>query len=159
MLIPAVNRKEDVYVKFAEILYTEDYWYYVGWAGCHDIPKIEPEDDRWDWISVDKTGEICGFMSYHIDPVTDRVSHFGIISFNHKSIIFAQDFKKKMDELVKEHHTLEWRMIGGNPVKKHYDAFCKKYNGSCHEYHDVCRDLNGKYRNEYVYEIKNNTTT
>jgi hypothetical protein len=44
-------------------------------------------------------------------------------------------------------------MIGGNPVKRHYDKFCAKHNGNRVVLHDVCKDENGNYRDEYIYEI------
>ena len=44
-------------------------------------------------------------------------------------------------------------MIGGNPVEKHYDKFCEKYNGTKHVLKDAIKDKFGKYHNDVIYEI------
>ena len=44
-------------------------------------------------------------------------------------------------------------MVGGNPIKKHYDKFCKKYDGNILKLKDVFKDRNGKYHDDYIYEI------
>jgi hypothetical protein len=58
-----------------------------------------------------------------------------------------------MEELVARYRRIEWRMIGGNPVKKHYDWFCKKHGGNCVKLNQVTRDEAGNYRDVYIYEI------
>ena len=62
---------------------------------------------------------------------------------------------KKMRELVQSHHRVEWRMIGGNPVKRHYDKFCRRYGGNVVKLHEVVKSPSGKYVDEYLYEIVN----
>ena len=44
-------------------------------------------------------------------------------------------------------------MVGGNPVEKHYDKFCKKYNGKKFILTDAVKDKYGKYHNDVIYEI------
>ncbi len=44
-------------------------------------------------------------------------------------------------------------MVGGNPVEKHYDKFCKKHGGNKHILKDSIRDMNGNYRDDIIYEI------
>lgn len=44
-------------------------------------------------------------------------------------------------------------MVGGNTVKKYYDKFCKKYDGNIFKLKDVFKDRNGKYHDDYIYEI------
>ena len=44
-------------------------------------------------------------------------------------------------------------MVGGNPAEKHYDKFCKKYNGKKFIFTDCFKDRNGNYHNDIVYEI------
>jgi hypothetical protein len=58
-----------------------------------------------------------------------------------------------MRELVRSHHRVEWRMIAGNPVKKHYDKFCHRYGGNVVKLHEAVRTPSGKYADEYIYEI------
>lgn len=62
-----------------------------------------------------------------------------------------------MEKLIHEYklHRIEWRVVSGNPVKKHYDKFCKKYNGNIIKLTDVFKDKYGNYRDSYIYEILN----
>ena len=58
-----------------------------------------------------------------------------------------------MEELVSQLHKIEWRMVGGNPVEKHYDKFCFKHNGKKHILKDSIKDADGNYRDDIIYEI------
>lgn len=60
-----------------------------------------------------------------------------------------------MDELVQRFHRVEWRMVGGNPVERHYDKFCEKHDGTKHVLRDAVKDEDGNYRNDIIYEIVN----
>ena len=44
-------------------------------------------------------------------------------------------------------------MVGGNPVEKHYDKFCKKYHGKKFVLTDAIKDRYGKYHDDIIYEI------
>ena len=44
-------------------------------------------------------------------------------------------------------------MVSGNPVEKHYDRFCKRYNGRKFVLTDVFKDRYGNYHNDVIYEI------
>lgn len=48
---------------------------------------------------------------------------------------------------------LHEEMIGGNPVEKHYDKFCKKFNGKKLVLTDAVKDRQGKYHEDVIYEI------
>lgn len=43
--------------------------------------------------------------------------------------------------------------VGGNPVEKHYDKFCKLHNGKKHILKDSIRDKSGNYHDDIIYEI------
>ena len=58
-----------------------------------------------------------------------------------------------MERLVSRYRRVEWRMVGGNPVQKHYDRFCEKFGGNRVVLHQVTKDENGNYRDVYIYEI------
>jgi hypothetical protein len=46
-------------------------------------------------------------------------------------------------------------MIAGNPVKRHYDKFCRRYGGNIVKLHETERGPSGEYVDEYIYEIIN----
>jgi hypothetical protein len=153
VLVPALTMKEEINKAFYEILYTEDFFYYAGYAHCHELSEIKPKDNVYQYAIVDEHRKLLGYFAYTIQD--DAVSNFGLISFDKGNIIVGRDITQKLEELVKTYRRMEWRMIGGNPVKRSYDRFYKKHGGNCVCLHDVCKDLQGNYRDEYIYEIVN----
>ena len=69
------------------------------------------------------------------------------------AIVIGNDLFDELKRLLDIYHRIEWRMISGNPVQKHYDKFCEMFNGVSVVLHDVCKDPNGNYRNEHIYEV------
>jgi hypothetical protein len=171
MLKPAYLYKEQLEKKFAEIMYNDDYFLYMGYAHGHELPKIEPKDNVYQWAivspervtNVDEYGnitepveipeKIIGWFAYQIQPETDTVLNFGLYSFDRGNPVIGLDVYRKMEELIFNHRRIEWRVIGGNPVVKYYDKFCEKYGGNKVTLHSVVKDQNGVYRDEHIYEI------
>lgn len=154
MLKPAILYKDIIEEKFAEQLYSDDFFYYSGYGACNSLPEIKAEDNRYQWAIVSEgTDEVIGYFAYYIDYGTDTVSNFGLYSFKRTGFLIGRDVLNKMEELIKEHRRIEWRMIGGNPVKRSYDKLCEMYHGNCVHLHDVTQDAHGGWHDEYIYEI------
>ena len=139
-------------------MYDNDYFFYMGYAYGHELPNIQPADNIFQWAIVNNKNKVIGWFAYRIQPETDTAYNFGFYSFDRGNPIIGRDIFKKMEDLVKEHHRVEWRMIGDNPVQKHYDKFCEKHNGNRVHLHQVCKDTHGQYHDEYIYEIVKNST-
>lgn len=155
LLVPAILYKDEIEKAFAKDLYTNNYFYYNGYPHCNSLPEINTEDNHYQYAIVDNHEKVIGYLSYKIDDATDTVDCFGLYSFDRGNYIIGKDLFEEMERLVKKYRRIEWKMIGGNPVKKHYDKFCKKHNGHIAVLHDVCKDPDGKYCNVYFYEIIN----
>ena len=172
MLKPAMLYKAELEKKFAEVMYDDDYFLYMGYAHGHELPKIEPRDNVYQWaivretkINIDPLGvfqelrytptkeNVIGYFAYQIQPETDTVYNFGLYSFDRGNPIIGGDVFYKMKELVEKHRRIEWRVIGDNPVIRHYDKFCYMNNGRKVTLHNVTKDHNGIYRDEHIYEI------
>lgn len=153
MLVPAILYKEEIEKAFAKDLYTEKYFYYNGYAHCNGLPEIRTEDNLYQYAMVDSRKKLIGYLSYWVSTTDDCVYNFGLYSFDKGNPIVGKDLFSKMEELVARFHRVEWKMIGGNPVKKHYDRFCTKHNGNVVRLNDVCKDADGNYHDEYIYEI------
>lgn len=154
MLIPAILKKEELERLFAEHIYDDNMFFYNGYSYCNTIPDFTPKENWYKWAIVDGD-TLLGYFAYYIDTFSDTVCRFGLYSFKRSTIIGA-DVYRKMKELISRHHKVEWRMIAGNPVERHYDKFCTRYNGYKTILHDVTKGLDGNYVNEYIYEIINN---
>lgn len=157
MLKPAIVYKDKLEKAFAQEIYSERYFYYTGYAYGFELPNIRAQDEYYQWAIVEPidnfTNKIVGYLAYHIDASTDNVDRFGLYSFDEGNQTVIRDTFNKLEELVNNHHRVEWRVIEGNHAKKGYDAFCDKWLGNRVCLHDVIKGLDGEYRNEYIYEI------
>lgn len=153
MIKPAILYKDELEKKFAECLYTDNFFWYTGCGWCNSLPNLEPCDGDFKYVFVDSKDKIIGYLAYWIDFATDSVSRFGLFSFDRGNPLVGKDLLAKMEELVRDHRRVEWRMIGGNPVQKHYDKFCEKHGGNRVCLHQVTKDIHGRYHDEYIYEI------
>jgi len=158
MLKPAILYKDKLIELFSKEIYTKEYYFYSGYPYYHELPTIEIQDNVFQWAVIDDTqsdDEILGYFAYRIDPHTDNVSNFGLYSFKRGSVKFGIEVFRKMEELIKNHHRIEWRMVEGNKVKRFYDKLVKRYNGYCVYLEDCSKNLEGAYCGEYIYEIVN----
>ena len=157
MLEPAIAYKEELKKLFAREVYSEKYFYYMGYAYGFELPNIELHDCYYQWAVTEKidnfTNKVVGYLAYRVDPQTNNVDRFGLYSFDDGNQTVIKDTYDKLEELIKHHHRVEWRVIDGNHAKRGYDAFCKKHSGNRVCLHDVTKDLNGDYRDEYIYEV------
>ena len=153
MLRPAILYKNEIEKHFAEVMYSDDYFYYTGYAHAHELPKIEPSDNIYQWAIVNSANEAIGWFAYRIDPVNDSVCNFGLCSFDKGNVLIGKDVFEKMEELIAHYRRIEWRVIEGNPVIRSYDRLCKKHNGYKAVLHKITKGPDETYRNEYVYEI------
>lgn len=154
MLVPAILYKEQIKTEFQKRFYTMDMLYETGCNSqwCPDISD-EPEEGVFEYAIINGRGKLIGYLSYQVDYYSSNAYNFGLMSFDRGNPIIGKVLFEKMEELVSTMHRLEWRMIGGNPVERHYDRFCAKYGGAKYILHDSVRDKNGKYHDNVVYEI------
>lgn len=152
MLKPAILFKDEIQRKFAEIMYSEDAFYYNGYAHCNLPIKIEPDECLYQWAICDND-EVVGYMSYRINMYTDSVDRFGLISFDKGNPVVVSDALYQIQQLIKKHRRIEWHCVGGNPAARVYDSICERYNGYKATLHECTRDNDGNFRDSYIYEI------
>ena len=81
------------------------------------------------------------------------------MSFDRWNPLIGQALFEIMNTLINKFklHRIEWYMVSGNPVERHYDKFCEKYNGGKIVLRDTFKDRLGKYHDSITYEIINQT--
>lgn len=152
MLVPAVTKKDELERLFAEKIYSEDYYWYSGDICSNELPQIAATDNIFQYAMLD--GEkVVGYLAYCIESATDTVYDFGLLSFDKRNPVIGRDLFSEIERLVKTHRRIEWRMIGGNPVQRHYDKFCERHGGNVVTLHDVRKGPDGKWHDERIYEI------
>jgi hypothetical protein len=152
MLKPAILYKEELEKKFAELLYTQDYFYYNGYAHCNDLPTIKTEDCYYQYAILDGD-KLVGYLTYYVNMWSDSVERFGLISFEKGNLTVSADVFSKIKEMVRRYRRVEWRCIEGNPVNKVYRKLIERYNGYISTAHKCCVDNDGNYLDNYIYEI------
>lgn len=155
MLVPAILYKNEILTKIQEYNYTEDMMYYSGYLG-NALPSIEDNTsgNLYQYAIVNDC-KLIGYFAYSVNWYSSCVYNFGLFSFDRNNITIGLDIYRELKKIINDYHIhrLEWRMIGGNPVEKHYDKFCQKYHGKKLILTDVLKDRYGKYHNDVIYEI------
>ena len=155
MIVPAILYKDEMRKRFAEHIYTEDMLYYTG---CLEfsLQTINDNDDGncYQYAIVDN-GKLIGYLTYQIDWYASCARCFGLFSFDRNNKTIGLDVYREIRKIINDYriHRLEWRMVGGNPVERHYDRFCKKYHGKKFVLTDAIKDRYGKYHDDIIYEI------
>ena len=155
MLLPAMLYREPLLNGLKKHIYDDEMLFYSGWNGF-TLPEISDEFDGYNYRYAILDGDnVIGYFCYHYDTHSRCLSNFGLYSFDKGNPIIGKDVLREIRRIIKEYkpHRMEWRMIGGNPVEKHYDRFCKRYNGKKFVLTDVIRDRYGNYHNDVIYEI------
>jgi hypothetical protein len=155
MLKPAVLYKEEIQKELAKRNYTEDMIFFTGYLG-NPFERIGEDNngDVYQYAIVEKD-KLIGYFTYQVDWYSSCASRFGLFSFDRNNTTIGLDIYSELKKLINNYHIhrIEWHMISGNPVEKHYDKFCKKYNGKKFVLTDALKDRAGKYHNSVIYEI------
>lgn len=156
MLMPAILYKNEICNNIAMYNYTDDMLNYTGYLG-NSIPNIAKENDGslYQFAIVDNGDKLVGYFTYQVNWYASCAHNFGLFSFEKSNKTIGLDVYKELKKIINNYHIhrLEWRMVGGNPVEKHYDKFCKKYHGNKFVLTDVIKDRYGKYHDDIIYEI------
>ncbi len=155
ILVPAVLYKEEIAREFQKKFYTEDMLFETGSLN-NWIPNIidEPDASTYQFAILDST-KLVGFICYRIDWYSSCASQFGLISFDKGNRIIGLAVYRTMRKLIYEYklHRIEFRMVGGNPVERHYDKMCSHFGGTKHVLKDAIKDRYGRYHDDVIYEI------
>ena len=130
MLVSAALFAGEIIEEMQKRFYTKDMFFASGgiWNWVPDIAEC-PTEDSFQYAIVDGD-RLIGYLGYKVDWYCDAAYNFGLISFDKGNPLIGKDLFAKMEELVNRFHRVEWKMIGGNPVERSYDRFCKKHNGN-----------------------------
>lgn len=156
MLVPAILYKEQIATEFFKRYYTDEMMYYQGWLGSdYAEPTSTPGENNIQYAIVDSDKNLLGYFCYYRDWYSNVVNRFGLFSFSKGNLTIGRDVYAEVSKLLSEVHRFEFRMLGGNPVERHYDKFCATHNGNKYILKDAMRDRHGIYHDDVIYEIIN----
>lgn len=155
MLVPAIIYKDEICKAVMKYKYTDDMIYYTGCLGDSTL-MIDNEDDGslYQYAIIDND-RLIGYFTYAINWYSSCARNFGLFSFDRNNRIVGIDIYRELKKIINDYHIhrIEWRMVGGNPVEKHYDKFCNKYHGKKFVLTDAIKDRFGKFHDDIIYEI------
>lgn len=131
MLDIALNYQEELTKKLRSTWFDDKYKFYEYSSYCSELKLA---DDTWNshqFVSVDTSGNILGYIQYDIDRTTLNCSGLGIINFSDDNLIFGKDVKIAIQDIFEKFHfnKLSFCVVIGNPIEKQYDKLVNKYGG------------------------------
>lgn len=158
MLVPAIIYKNEITTEMSKRMYDESFFLYTGYIGSNpDIVCDNFNGSTYQFAIVDKQ-KLIGYFEYCWNVYCKSVNQFGLISFDSGNKRIGVDVLHEIKKPLHERsvHRIEWRMVGGNPVERHYDNFCRRHGGKKHVLKDALRDKHGNFRDDIIYEIIKN---
>lgn len=156
MLKPAQLYKEKLYEEYVKTWYKPENIFYTGWTG-DSIPEIPDNNyDSHHFVSIDKSDNLIGYISYSVDWVSMNADRFGIISFDKGNILFAKDVYKCICDLFEKYHMnrVSWCAYVENPAIRAYRNFVKKHGGiECGYRRQNAKLQDGKLHDSVEFEI------
>ena len=154
MLKPAILYKKEIEQNILNLAYSDEMFLFTGTLK-YIIPDFEDNNGSLYQYAILDKDKIIGYFTYYIDWYTSSVSNFGLIAFEKGNSNIGINIYREIKRIINEYHIhrIEWRMVGNNPVEKHYNKFCKKYNGNKYILKDALRDKQGLYHDDVIYEI------
>lgn len=156
MLRPAQSYESEIKEKELKCWYDPKYMYYDGYTGNQLTNIGDNSYDRHCFVSVDENDEIVGMISYNISYVNMSVDNFGIISYEHKNVLFMRDVMQAIHDIFNKYHMnrLEWFCFADNPAIKSYRKLIEKYGvRECGYFRKVSRLQDGLLHDSVVFEI------
>lgn len=156
----------DLAIKYREQLQQlmYDTWMnekYKFWNCTNYSEKFELAENTWNYhqfVSVDKDGNVIGYIGYSIDRESDYVCGLNIINFSDNKAVFGCDAGRAIKNIFEKYkfRRLEFSVIIGNPIEKAYDRLVKKYGGRIVGiYEKRVRLIDGRFYDEKLYEVPN----
>ena len=157
MLDLAIKYQEQLSKLFLETRFDENYKYY-NYGSYYN--KTDIDDSTWNYmqyVSIDKKGNIVGYIDYSINRDANKAYSFSMIRFSKQTeMFFMKDVLQVVDDLFMKYnrHKLTFSVIIGNKAEKAYDKFVDKCNGRVvGVYKEEVKLFDGKLYDEKVYEI------
>lgn len=157
MLDLAAKHACDLRLKFSNITFDERFMFYY----MDDYrDEYKPKDSTWnqnEFVSLDREGNIIGFIGYGIHRVDRRAESLHVVNFTLKSNpTFSKDLAQVIDDIFCKFNlrTLTYCVIVDNPACKIWDKFTEHYGGQIvGDYKKIHRLLDNRFYDKRVYQL------
>ncbi len=157
MLVPAIIYKDEIEKRSKYLCYSDEAFYYGDGLGQNYI-HVQDNDDYGELFqyAIVNNDELVGYFRYRIHWYNSCAHCFGLVNLSGKpNSVIGFDLNKEMNKIINQYkvHRIEFRMISGNPVEKHYRKFVNKYHGRIVTLKDAIKDRRGIYHDDLTFEI------
>ena len=156
MLVPAFNYAEELKKKMAATWFDEKYKYYNCDTYYSDLKVDDETWNRHQFVSLDKEGNVIGYIKYNINRQTCNCNGLAIINFTDNKSVFGMDLGQALIDIFErfKFRKLNFSVVIGNPIEKSYDKMINKYGGRIVGiYKQEVKLIDGEYYDEKLYEI------
>lgn len=155
MLAFAQDYEKELEKKMRGTLGKEKYWYYHN---SSFMSPIEIDTDTWNnmqFVSLNPSGEVIGYLGYGIKQQERYVSYLAIINFT-DDVSFGLDVMTMIKDIFEKYQykKIVFSVIIGNPIESTYDRLIRHYGGKVvGVFKDHVMLPDGKLYDEKFYEI------
>lgn len=160
MLKLAYFYKQQLQEEYQKIIFDEKYKFYFCQSYWDYEFHTSTGDSNWygiEYVSVNKDGDIIGYLGADINRDSNKVNCLKIINFKNKgNITFSKDLYNFLMELFTKYKVrkIEFSVVVGNPIEKMYDKYVQKYGGHiAGQYTKYIKLIDGEYYDYKMYEI------
>ena len=157
MLYPAQMYKEELHKKLVNTWYDERYKYYYDSSGKNEIVINDNCYYQRQFASVDKYGNVIGYICYTYDDYSSYAKWFGILCFEYQFCFeFIADVIRVVDDIFEKFHLnrVEFECFDENPTLDAYRRFIHKYGGEeVARFRRTTRLQDGKWHDSIKFEI------
>lgn len=155
MLDFAQNYEKELAKRMRDTWGKDKYWYYHR-SSYFSTAVIN--EDTWNdtqFVSLNSSGEVIGYLGYGIDRECRYVTYLAIINFTDDSS-FGLDVMTMIKDIFEryQYRKIVFSVIIGNPIEPRYDRLIEKYGGrivGTYKEHAMLPD--GQLYDEKIYEI------
>jgi len=155
MLAFAQDYEQELNRKMRETWGQKKYWYfqYISY-----MSPIEIESNTWDrtqFVSLNPSGEVIGYLGYGVEREARYVSYLEIINFTNDNS-FGLDVLAMLRDIFEKYryNKIVFSVVIGNPIEQRYDHLIERCGGrivGVYKEHVMLPD--GKLYDKKSYEI------
>lgn len=156
MLKPAQLYADQLRTKIINTWYKPEYIYWT-FGTSEDAIELPDNNGRSHcFVSVDKDGNVIGYICYEVDWLAMSASGWGMLSFQKGSVLFAKDVYQAICDCFEVFHMnrIHWSCAADNPAIRGYRNFIKRHGGvECGHYRQETYLRDGKLHDTVDFEI------
>lgn len=156
MLDIAIKHEYELSEKFQNTWFQDKYKFYNFDVYYEDIEIANSTWNKHEFVSLNKYGEIIGYIGYGVKRHTGYCDGLAAINFSDDKITFGIDLARAIRDIFEKFNfnKLKFSVVIGNPVEKSYDKVIKRFNGRIVGIDkDETRLIDGKLYDVKRYEI------